>query len=553
MPAILPSLDLMVDLYINHTRRYSTLSSMKALSTFRRGFGALYKPKSRDHRPAKRQALQHEIAEGVQHDSAGSDISVESQASFRSARRSGAGFTEPKIFTPDETARKVSDSNLVKPQSISQSDEILEGPASLPFADQGFEPGAEEVHPIAVDAQASRDANYVVFDIEEASDYTAGPARFIDATDGVTDCVAVLMTLELSQRIQRAVQSQREFGRAQEDNRDRRRALMQLEGQIKAKLASCQAHIAILQNEEEADEAAVRAVQQQYNVLTLLLDDVEKRQESARVHLRVQGDDLRKKYAVAIGILEEAFIAGNLIEPATVEEEASPTVLDLDTEYAAYCEQLKRAYDQDGEYTAPPLDLCDSPVKLRVLSDEEAAKQEIVERFWQAKDEFHQAYRQFENRELIRAREYQANTEAANHGEPTTDDSPEAFDIRWVKRNQELTRAVIDAEAAFTSAKAEMCEAGIELPPEDQTSVLYDRTDDGYRMSFEQELVASIPSPVVSKWMSAVPSDAAEELRSPAEVDEWDAEEVGISDSVSLVAEGSERKRIDRWRQLCGM
>lgn len=526
---------------------------MKALSTFRRGFGALYKPKSRDHRPAKRQVFQHEIAEGVQHNSAGSDISLESQASFRSVRRSGSGPIVPDIFTPNETERKVRDSLLVKAQSISQSGDHLDGPAAPPFANQGFEAGAKGLYPVAADAQASRDANYVVFDIEVEDDYTAGPARFIDGTDGIKDCVAVLMTLELSQRIQEAVQAQRGYSRAQEVHRDQRQAFMQLEGEIEMKLASCQAHIAKLHKEDEVDEAAVKDSQQQYDILTLLLDGVEKRRSAADVHLKVQGDDLRKTYAVAIGILEEAFIAGNLIEPAADEEQAPQTVFDLDTEYAAYCEQLRGAYDQDGEYTAPPLDICDSPVKLRVLSDEEAARQEVVERFWQAKDTFHQAYRQFEDRELIRAREYQANTEAANRGGPTTDDSPEAFDIRWVKRNQELTRAVIDAETAFASAKAEMCEAGIELPPEDQTSVLDNRADDGYRMSFEQDLMASIPSPGVSKWMSDIPGDAAEEVRSPAEVDQWDAEEVGISDSVSMVAEGSERRRIDRWRELCGM
>ena len=50
-----------------------------------------------------------------------------------------------------------------------------------------------------------------------------------------------------------------------------------------------------------------------------------------------------------------------------------------------------------------------------------------------------------------------------------------------------------------------------------------------------------------------IPSGLAEEVRSPAEVDEWDAEQIGLSDSVSFVAEGSARKHVDRWREVCGM
>ena len=35
------------------------------------------------------------------------------------------------------------------------------------------------------------------------------------------------------------------------------------------------------------------------------------------------------------------------------------------------------------------------------------------------------------------------------------------------------------------------------------------------------------------------------------EWDNWDAKTVGLSDSVSLVAEGKERRRMDQWQTMC--
>lgn len=68
--------------------------------------------------------------------------------------------------------------------------------------------------------------------------------------------------------------------------------------------------------------------------------------------------------------------------------------------------------------------------------------------------------------------------------------------------------------------------------------------------------MASVPSPTVRLWLDKVPEGV--EVGSPSfgdgarsDTEEWEAEEVGISDSVSLVAEGRERARIDRWRKAC--
>lgn len=98
-------------------------------------------------------------------------------------------------------------------------------------------------------------------------------------------------------------------------------------------------------------------------------------------------------------------------------------------------------------------------------------------------------------------------------------------------------------------------EAGVPLPFTDNESVFEGVGDDtGYTMSKEQDLIASVPSPTVWNWLSKVPEGGetgslGEETQ--FEAGEWDAEEVGISDSVSLVADGRQRSRIDRWKDAC--
>jgi hypothetical protein len=124
-----------------------------------------------------------------------------------------------------------------------------------------------------------------------------------------------------------------------------------------------------------------------------------------------------------------------------------------------------------------------------------------------------------------------------------------------VVRFRDLTRALIEAEAIYADVKRMAFEAGVPLPFTDNESVCEGVGDDtGYTMSKEQELMASTPSPTVRKWLSKVPEGGetgsmGEETQ--MEADEWDAEEVGISDSVSLVAEGRQRSRIDRWHDSC--
>lgn len=411
------------------------------------------------------------------------------------------------------------------------------------------------------EAQAIRNEEYITFSGEGPECYTEGPQRFVVASDGVKSCVALLMTLDFSTRIQKTIRKQREYTTAREIATGKRWELTKLEKKVQNAQSSCRNRLTRLEEQQHGEDQDAKAeLEQRLTVLEAMLLDVQGRKQEVIASIETKADILREVQASAIAYLEEALVCGQLVEP--VAEEAEPEVqkLDLEEEYLLFCDKLKAAGDpllEDEEIA--PLDHNLDHLKAEPLSEEDQKKQDIVNDLWAAKQTLTQARNAFENRSNQRAQEFYANQAAADAGLPTTDDSPEAFDIRWVQETAGLTRALIDAEGAWTSAKRRAVDAGVpvEFDQDDQDTVFagVDESDcGGDRMSAEQEMVPTVSSPTMRKWLSAVPEGVEAGIaddEAEAEADDWEADEVGISDSVSLVAEGRERARIDRWRRAC--
>jgi len=403
-----------------------------------------------------------------------------------------------------------------------------------------------------------RNPFYVTFNVEEEDDYTAGPARFILAADGVNNCAAFLMTFDLSQAIQEAVHAQREYLRMETAGLFHRQSLWRLEHAVQREIASCNTRLAIMEEEGRLESEDAGKLERQLANLNLMVQDVQARRQKTHSELEDKARQLRSLQATVNGHFEDAFIHAHLL--AQEEQEAEPEIeeMDLMQEYETFCRKLDHANDNYSDITVPPLDTNRDHLAVPPPSEEEQARQEVINALWAAKETLDLARRDFEEREETRAREFQENQDAADRGEPTTDATPDDFDMRWVVRYGELTRDLINAEAAYAEVKRVAFEAGVPLPFEDNETVCEAMDEDGvgYTTSKEQELVASVPSPTVRRWLDKVPEGV--EVGSPSfgdgarsDADEWEAEEVGISDSVSLVAEGRERARIDRWRKAC--
>lgn len=551
---------------------------MKAFTSFRREFKALYKPRPAGI-SARDEATPLELEGTSRPGSAISNFSSEAglaESDYRSAyspsvqvfeggpssHQSDAGDEES---SPKRSKRSTSIASVPKSRTregVKETEDAAEValPDSRDDENQEDSPNPQEEEkeaPVLTfeEAQAIRNTSYLHFEGEDESDYTQGPVRFIFGSDGVQECGALLMTMTLSKQIQRTIREQHEFERAELAALRQDQAYSRFDNKIGIEVANCRSKRAGARGVDAEKEAAM---EQQIEILELLQDDIKSRQRTMHMNLGTQAEELRNTQAVANAIFEEAFVCARLIEDGDKDPLPKVEELDLETEYAAFCERLKNAYDDtDMVPAAPPLDTSrDNEDEIPVLTEEEQAHQDIINALWVSKETLDQARRDFEEREILRAQEYQANAVAFDRGEPTTDDSPEAFDVRWVKRYGELTRALIDAEAAYAEVKRTAFDAGMTLPFVDNETVFEGMITDGvgYTVSKEQELVDSVPSPTVRQWLSKVPEDIS--VGSPAdqpesEAGEWEAEEVGISDSVSLVAEGKERARIDRWRKAC--
>lgn len=462
----------------------------------------------------------------------------------------------PGISSGGESPALMAQTNADMPTSAEEG-------TGEPDEDSYQEPAPQDEEEVQVltfeEAQAMRDPFYVTFNVEEREDYTQGPARFILAADGVNNCAAMLMTFDLSQAIQEAIHGQREYLRLETAGLFHRQSLWRLEHRVQREIASCNTRLAIMEEEGRLESDDARNQERQLANLELMVSDVQSRREATHTALESQASRLRSLQATVNAHLEDAFVHAHLLAQEEQEPEPEIEEMDLAQEYEAFCRKLENANDNHSDITIPPLDTKREHLKVPPPSEEEQARQQVINAIWAAKETLDQARRDFEEREDIRAREFQANQAAADRGEPTTDATPDDFDVRWVVRYGELTRDLINAEAAYAEIKRSAFEAGVPLPFEDNETVCEAMHEDdgvGYTISKEQELVASVPSPTVRRWLDKVPEGV--EVGSPSfgdggrsESDEWEAEEVGISDSVSLVAEGRERARIDRWRKAC--
>ena len=281
--------------------------------------------------------------------------------------------------------------------------------------------------------------------------------------------------------------------------------------------------------------------------------DAEARRKGIDTRRQTLAKMLRTIQADVNAYLEDAFIHALLLEPEDDLPDTPIEALDLQKEYGDFCRSVQRVTGQQKTPTSP-LDTTREHFEVAPLSAEDQAKADLHDTYWHAQQRLQSAKAHFDNRERDQQAEMQANFEAVDRGEEPMDATPEDFDLRWLKHEQDLTHELIEAENALAEVKTAAIAAGVELAEDDKASGFIDDVADGYRMSFEKELVASVPSATVKNWLSDIPDLASPSFNDRVDqTDDWEAEDVKISDSVSMVAEGAERRRIDKWREVCGL
>lgn len=407
------------------------------------------------------------------------------------------------------------------------------------------EPAHSDLSPDAeTDEQAVRDQNYIAFEEVAEEDFTAGPARFINSSDGVKECVALLATSDLTAKIQNAIEARRNYEREEQIANDQQTALMNLQSNIECEISGHECRISEL-TESGGDDEAVQTLQQELGNLRLMLEEVQGRCNDVEAQMMTQTLILRNNQTSALQILEEAFIASSLAEPPADEpDRPEQHPLNLQDEYQAFCQRQQQETEDVEPQNIAPLEVTPDEYfqsNNDHLSPEELLSYEITDGYHAARNQLNDTQARFDRREHDREMERR-----------TTGDT-EDFDIRWVHRFRELTTELIEAEAAFTAAKAAALEARVDLKDEDQGSMFLDHEDDGYNLSHENDCAASVDSQRIQQWRESIPGDAYPGDAGPddtasVEVDEWDFRELNWSDSASCVDFGPFRSKIDQMR-----
>ncbi|TEY40705.1 hypothetical protein BOTCAL_0426g00020 [Botryotinia calthae] len=141
--------------------------------------------------------------------------------------------------------------------------------------------------------------------------------------------------------------------------------------------------------------------------------------------------------------------------------------------------------------------------------------------------------------------EYAKYARAVKNG--TMEPARSFFDLTLLQEHQGAIEGVIEAENDYEKARKRVRLLDVVLSDVYQSSGFANCPDDGYRISMEEAMVGDVDREWILDWMER----NNESVEFEADEDEWEAKSIGLGDSVSVVAKGRERKRIDRWGEMC--
>ena len=123
------------------------------------------------------------------------------------------------------------------------------------------------------------------------------------------------------------------------------------------------------------------------------------------------------------------------------------------------------------------------------------------------------------------------------------------LDMRELSITRGMTRAIIAAQKNLEEAIAAIMAARVQIPkPEMSSGVLDDVDDDGYKLIFETDWAHLVNRDWIGVWLGVALGTRDE----AANVDDWDAGLTGLSERWSIVADGGNRCRIDKWWAMYG-
>ncbi|SLM41062.1 hypothetical protein LPUS_11962 [Lasallia pustulata] len=397
-------------------------------------------------------------------------------------------------------------------------------------------------------------------DLHDTPSYTEGSSRVILTNDGTKACLALLLTDEMVSKINQISTLDRQ--------------VRALKGKFHD--ADCAASIAQMYLDESSD--LINVTEEKMTKMEEKRDKTLKRKQqiadiltSYKNKLAFARDQLQERF-------EDALHGAGLFTSKPDDEIAVGVPDDSETQLQ---ERFEDALHGAGLFTSKP----DDEIAVEVPDDSETQLPKQMP-----------GSTSYTDTTSITV-EHQNRLAAYESMKERKEELQELQDI-FDDREQRYDQEILNAEVSLEHAKSQVRALGFIGNAWDQESNFVDHPDDGYPESLEAALCGEVNRGSIEAWMTEVPEFQVEvvtdsqdeegtvsqeeegtvsrdeegtvsrdekgvedqngdgwdaETVEDQDGDEWDAKSVKMSDSISVICRGPNRRKIDRWQDICGL
>ncbi|GAB1732089.1 hypothetical protein NU195Hw_Modified_371t1 [Hortaea werneckii] len=399
---------------------------------------------------------------------------------------------------------------------------------------------------------------------EGANCLTDGPTKLVLASDGSKPCMAIIPNADLTIRLQETIKESRKVSDAEDAYLPKIDKLRDMCESLQEDITDIRSAIARFQNFSRHTDVELRVerLHQRATKLERKKEWAEKKKNDYERLVKNKQTTQRSNVLYMLAYIEDAFVDSKLVDllpPAAPASQAKSEVAFSDT--ASYREAF--GLDENSHENSEALDersmqsrssgipIWEDPAYELYEPAPKNATTEAEAVIWSyesAMTRLRVMQQDFDDRDERFEREAWDRMERRAAGEEVESDL--AFDHRQIQKTRELANRLTEAEDLVEAAKTHAVAMGVQIPASDIESGFVDDVEDGYRISSEAREAASVDRESIAKWMTEVPEDDFEGM-TDVDLDDWDCRSVAISESGSMVAEGSDRRRIDKWRSMC--
>lgn len=407
---------------------------------------------------------------------------------------------------------------------------------------------------------------------EGAKCLTDGPTKLVLASDGSKPCMAIIPDTDLTIRLQKTIKESRTVSDAEDAYLPKIAKLRDMCESFQEEITDIVSAIARFQNFPRHPDVELRVerLHQRAAKLERKKAWAEKKKNDYERLLKNKQTTQRSNVLYMLAYIEDAFVDSKLVDPLPPVAPVSQAKTGIAfSETASYRDAFR--LDENAQENSEALDERSmqsrtsgipiwedpayhiyEPAPKKATTEAEA----VIWSYESAMTRLRVMQQDFDDREERFEREAWERMERQAAGEKVESDL--AFDHRQIRKTRELANRLTEAEDLVEAAKTHAVAMGVQIPASDIESGFVDDVDDGYRISSEAREAASVDRDSIAKWMTEVPEEDLEGI--PEEdlegmidfdLDDWDCRSVAISESGSMVAEGSDRRRIDKWRSMC--